>query len=79
MKVRIEELFNIEEYEKRARNKYEAIVVIGKYARYLLRTNQIKDKKVKGSPVIIAAAKFVREGIPFKRVEEGEAAAGDQR
>ena len=71
-KVRLEELFNITEYEKKARTKYEAIVVIGKYARYLLRRRQMrKGEKIKGNPVIVAARLFVEKGIPYRRLEEG--------
>ncbi|NPA79995.1 MAG: hypothetical protein GXO29_02960 [Thermotogae bacterium] len=71
-KVKLEELFNIDVYERKARTKYEAIVVIGKYARYLLRTGEIKRVKLKDNPVIVAARKFVSEGIPFRRLESQE-------
>ncbi len=77
-KVKLEELFNITEYEKRARTKYEAIVVIGKYARYLLRTGEIKKEKVKDNPVILAARLFVERGIPFRRLNEGEGEGSDR-
>lgn len=77
-KVKLEELFNIAEYEKRARTKYEAIVVIGKYARYLLRTGEIKKEKVKDNPVILAARLFVERGIPFRRLDEGKGEGTDR-
>ncbi len=69
-KVKLEELFNIAEYERKARTKYEAIVVIGKYARYLLRTGAMKKERVKDNPVIIAARMFVEKGIPYRCLDE---------
>ncbi len=77
-KVKLENLFNIAEYEKRARTKYEAIVIIGKYARYLLRMREMGKDKVKDNPVILAAHLFVERGIPFRRLEEGEGEGTDR-
>ncbi|NPB03258.1 MAG: hypothetical protein GXO39_02440 [Thermotogae bacterium] len=77
-KIKLEELFNIDEYEKKARTKYEAIVVIGKYARYLIRRGELKNLKVKENPVILAAQKFVKDGIPFKRLTGGGLEGSDR-
>jgi len=44
--------------------------VIGKYARYLLRTGAMKKERVKDNPVIIAARMFVEKGIPYRRLGE---------
>jgi len=59
-------IFDIEKYEKRVGNKYKAIVIIGRYARYLMRKSSYERKPLKDSPVIMAAQKFVEEGIPYE-------------
>ncbi len=66
-------IFDIEKYERKVGNKYKAIVIIGRYARYLMRKSERERKPLKEDPVIIAAEKFVEEGIPYKESEEGTA------
>ncbi|MEO0139893.1 MAG: hypothetical protein ABIL16_02460 [candidate division WOR-3 bacterium] len=68
-RVNIADLFNIDEYERREGNKYKAVVLIGRFARYLIRKSEKEKTSLEDEPVVIAANKFISEGIPYTEVE----------
>ncbi len=68
--VNIAKIFDIDRYEKVAENKYKAVVIIGKYARYLIKESEKKKKPLGTEPVIVASEKFTEEGILYVEREE---------
>ncbi len=68
MRVKIYKIFDGENFKKD--NKYRSSVIIGRYARYLIRKSEMNKKPLEENPVIMAAEIFSKEGIPYKEVKE---------
>lgn len=71
-RVKLASLFNIDIYREKEGNKYKAIVLIGRYARYLIRKVEREKIDLTDEPVIVAANKFIQEGIPYTELEGGD-------
>ncbi len=68
-RVNLADLFDVDEYERREGNKYKATVLIGRFARYLIRKSEREKITLEDEPVIIASEKLIKEGIPYTEVE----------
>jgi DNA-directed RNA polymerase subunit K/omega len=63
-RIKIHELFDAERFKDD--NKYRSVVLIGRYARYLIRKSEMTKKPLEENPVIIASETFAKEGIAYK-------------
>jgi hypothetical protein len=63
-RIKIYEIFDGDRFKKDTR--YRSAVLIGRYARYLIRKSEMTRKPLEENPVIIAAEIFSKEGIPYK-------------
>jgi DNA-directed RNA polymerase subunit K/omega len=63
-RIKIYEIFDAERFKED--NKYRSVVLIGRYARYLIRRSEMKKKPLEENPVIIASETFANEGIAYK-------------
>ena len=63
-RIKIYEIFDAERFKED--NRYRSVVLIGRYARYLIRRSETTKKPLEENPVIIAAETFAKEGIAYK-------------
>ncbi len=63
-RIKIYEIFDAERFKED--NKYRSVVLIGRYARYLIKRSEMTKRTLEENPVIISAETFAKEGIAYK-------------